>query len=1034
MLKRIIDFHLDNPWLVLFGLAALIILGLRSLFNLPIAAFPDLTNNQVVIVTEAPGMASVEVEQLVTFPIESAMMGLPDTLEVRSISKLGLSMVTVVFEDRVNTYFARQVVNERLNDARARLPGGIEPTLGPVATPFGEVYQYTLEGKGYSAMELKTLHEWEVKYQLRAIPGVADINTWGGLTQQYEIQADPAKLRGYGLTLRDLFERVRENNANFSGGFVEHHSEQYTVRGLGRATTLEELGSIVVDSHRGTPVYLRQVANIAIGAMPRQGAVTRNGEGETVSGMVIMLKGQNSKTVIERVKAAIERMKASLPEGVRLVPFYDQSHVIDGTIRTVRDNLLKGGALVIVILLLSLGQLRAALIVAAVIPLSMLAAFLGMEMFAISANLMSLGAVDFGMVVEGPVVMAENYVRHLQERQRGTEGSHGSGVLDYFEEMRFAAHEVSKPVLAGMAIIMAVYIPILSLQGLEGRMYRPMAVTVCCAILGSLILTLTALPTACRLLLRGKVMRQREPIFDPLRKIYLRVLDTVLDHRLVAVVVALVIVGSAIGSLAFIGTEFMPRLDEGTILVQTLKLPSISLSESVGMELEVEKVLQEFPEVTGVVSKLGRPDFATEAMGIYEADVYVDLKPQREWTTAKTKDDLINAMAKKLATVPGVVYNFTQPMAMRLDETVTGVKADIAAKIFGDDERILERKADEVLRWLRQVPGAADAQREVFSGAAEWQIQIKRDQLARYGLNVADVQDLVESAVGGKSVTEMIDGRRRFQIVVRLPKAYREDRQQLGALFLTAPGGELVPLSEVAEIRQSSGPEVINREDSQRRIVVQCNVRGRDIGSFVAEAQQVIAKNVTFPSGYFVRWGGQFEHQESAMRRLSILLPVVVGVIFFLLYSTFGSFRQALLVLLLVPFATVGGVAALWLRDMNLNVSASIGFIAVFGVAITDGLVLVSAINHRREEGLAMREALLHSAATRLRPVIMTSVVAALGFLPMAVATSIGAEVQRPLATVVIGGVVSSMFLTLVMIPALFPWFEGRKAAGRHNG
>jgi heavy metal efflux system protein len=1029
MIRRFIDFHLDNPWLVFFGLAALVILGLRALFSVPIDAFPDLTNNQVVVVTEAPGMAAVEVEELVTFPIESAMMGLPDTLEVRSISKLGLSMVTIVFEDHVNTYFARQVVTERLNDARGRIPAGLEPTLGPVATAFGEVYQYTVEGDGFSAMDLKTLHEWEIKYQLRAIPGVADINTWGGLSFQYEIQAEPAKLRSYGLTLRDIFERVRDNNTNFSGGFVEHHSEQYTVRGLGRTNTAEELGNVVLASHRGTPVYLRDVADVQVGAVPRQGAVTRDGKGETVSGMVIMLKGQNSKTVIERVKAAVEAMKSSLPEGVRIVPFYDQSHVIDGTIRTVRDNLLKGGGLVILILLISLGQFRAALIVAAVIPLSMLAAFFGMQVFGISANLMSLGAVDFGMVIDGPVVLVENCVRQLRERQRAT--GQGSDMIDYLREVRDASHQVSGPVLAGMAVIIAVYIPILTLQGLEGRMYRPMAITVCCAILGSLILTLTVLPTACRFLLRGQTIPQKDRLFDPLRKAYLGALDRVLNHRALAVIVALAIVGVALGSLAFIGTEFMPRLDEGTILVQTLKLPSISLSESIEMELEVERVLLEFPEVNSVVSKLGRPDFATEAMGVYEADVYVDLKPHEEWTTADTKEDLISAMAEKLQSVPGVVYNFTQPMAMRLDETISGVRADVAVKIFGDDERILERKADEVLRWLSQVRGAADTQREVFSGAAEWQVRIKRDQLARYGLNVTDVEDLVESAVGGKFVTELIDGRRRFRVVVRLPEQYREGREQLGALLLPAPGGELVPLSEVAEIVESSGPEVVNREHSQRRIVVQCNVRGRDIGSFVGEAQEVIAQNVDFPVGYFIRWGGQFEHQESAMRRLSVLLPIVVGVIFFVLYTTFGSFRQSLLVLLLVPFATVGGVAALWLRDMNLNVSASIGFIAVFGVAITDGLVLVSAINHIRREGVPIREALRRAAGLRLRPVVMTSVVAALGFLPMALATSIGAEVQRPLATVVIGGLCSSTLLTLFMIPVLFPWFEGRKAAER---
>ncbi len=1031
MLNRIIDFHLDHPWLVIFGLTALIIGGTVAMMNIPIDAFPDLTNNQVVVVTEAPGMAPVEVEQLVTFPIESAMMGLPHTLDVRSISKLGLSMVTVVFEDQVDTYFARQIVNERLNEARGRIPQGMEPTLGPVATPFGEVYQYTVEGEGLSAMDLKTIHDWEIKYQLRAVPGVADINTWGGFTRRYEIEVDPAKLRSYGLTLRQVFERVRDNNANFSGGFVEHASEQYTVRGLGRTTTEQELGAIVLESHRGTPVYLREVADLKIGAVPRQGAVTRDGEKETVSGMVIMLKGQNSKTVIERVKAAIEEMKSSLPEGVRLVPFYDQSYVIDGTIGTVRDNLIKGGALVILVLFFFLGQFHAALIVAAVIPLSLLAAFLSMQAFGITANLMSLGAVDFGMVVDGSVVMVENFVRRLQERQ-ASPGGLGADT-NYLEEARAAAHEVARPVVAGVAIIIAVYIPILSLEGLEGRMFRPMAVTVCAAVGAALILSLTVLPTASRILLRGKKIKEHQPIFDVFRRQYVRFLATALDHRGIVVALGLIVVIASVGSLAFIGTEFMPRLDEGTILVQTLKLPSISLTESVQTELEVERTLRAFPEVTGVVSKMGRPDFATEAMGVYEADVYVDLKPRHEWSTARSREGLIEIMSRELSKIPGVVYNFTQPMAMRLDETISGVKADVAVKIFGDEEEILERKAEEVLHWLGQVRGAADAQRQIFSGAAEWQIRIRRAELARYGLNVADVRDVVEAAVGGRVVTELIDGRRRFQIVVRLPAEYRQERRRLGEVYLEASGGELVQLSQVADIVQTSGPEVVYREDNRRRIIVQTNVRGRDIGSFVAEAEALIRANVDFPSGYFIRWGGQFEHQERAMRRLSILLPIVLGIIYFLVYSTFGSFRQSLLVLLLVPFATVGGVASLWLRSMNLNVSASIGFIAVFGIAILNGLVLVSAINRLREQGHEMRDALLRAASMRLRPVLMTSIVAALGFLPMATATSTGAEVQRPLATVVIGGVISATLLTLVLIPALFPWFEGKRDNSQNN-
>ena len=1029
MLRRIIDYHLDRPWIVLLGLAVLVTAGLTALYRIPIDAFPDLTNNQVTVITEAPGMAPVEVEQLVTFPIESSMMGLPDTEEVRSISKFALSMVTIVFADSVDNYFARQLVNERLNEARGRIPNGLEPALGPVATAFGEVYRYTLEGEGHSTMELKTLHDWEIKYQLQALPGVADINSWGGYIRQYEIEVDPFRLHAHGLTLRDVFERVRDNNENFGAGFVEHASEQYTVRGLGRIASERDLGSIVLSAYQGTAVYLRDVAEVKIGHTQRQGAVTHNGKGETVAGLVIMLKGQNSKTVIEQVKQALDGIRRSLPEGVRIVPFYDQSEVIDGTIRTVRYNLLQGGALVVAILFLFLGNLRAALIVAAVIPLSMLAAFLGMRWFGITANLMSLGAIDFGVIVAGSVIMVENYMQRLNARPEPHLPMSGDESLAL---VRSAAHQVSRPILMGVGIIIAVYVPVLSLQGLEGRMYRPMAVTVCTALLGSLLLTLAAVPTASRLLLKRTNRKAREPYMDRARQVYGRIVNQVLDHRVLVVTTGTLLIAAALGSLRSIGTEFMPRLDEGSVLVQVLRLPSISVSESVDIGLEVEKTLLEFPEVTGVVSNLGRPDLATEAMGIYESDVFVNLKPREQWSTADTKEGLTEAMAAELSKIPGVVYNFTQPMAMRLDETISGVQADVAVKIFGSDEQMLNSTADQVLRVLGQVRGAADVQKQVFSGAAEWQVVVDREELARYGLNVSDVRDVVQAAVGGKPVTEVIDGRRRFRIVVRLPESFRRDRDALGGILLAAPAGEQVSLGRVADIRRVAGPEVVHREDSQRRIVVQCNVRGRDVGSFVGEAQRRVQGSVDLPTGYFVTWGGQFENQERAMQRLMFILPAVLLVIFVLCFLTFRSAKQSLLVLLIVPFATVGGVAALWLREMNLNVSASIGFIAVFGVAVLDGLVMVSTNNSLLEQGRSIRQAVVEGAMTRLRPVLMTSLVASLGFLPMATATSIGAEVQRPLATVVIGGLTSSTILTLLLLPALYSWsLPRKKVAGR---
>jgi cobalt-zinc-cadmium resistance protein CzcA len=1021
LLQKIIDFHLEHRWFVLVGLLGLIALGLWALAFIPIDAFPDLTNNQVVVITEAPGMAPGEVEQLVTFPIEAAMMGLPRTQQVRSISKLGLSIVTIVFDDSVNTYFARQLVSERLMEARGRIPAGLEPGLGPVATAFGEIYQYTLSGEGQSAMDLKTLQEWQIKYQLRAVPGVSEINTWGGLTRQYHVVLNPGRLRSYGLSLREVFVRLRENNDNFGGGFIEHSSEQYTVRGLGRVKTPQELEQIVLTSHAGSPVYLRDVAEITVGPMPRQGAVTRDGKGETVSGMIIMLKGENGKQVIQRVKARLAEIQRTLPAGVKINPFYDQSSVIDRTIHTVWKNLAEGGLLVVVVLFAFLGNIRGALIVAAVIPLSMLVSFLGMKVFGISANLMSLGAIDFGLIVDGSVVMMENFVRRLH--------SHGGTPLKPSEEIREAAHEVARPIVFGIAIIIAVYLPIFTLEGLEGRMFQPMAVTVCSAILGSLILALTVVPAAASLAFCKPLPPHREVFFNKVRALYLQSLALVLNRKLQTIVAAVLIVGTALGSLFFIGTEFMPRLDEGSLLIETRKLPSVSLTQSVMMSTEIEKILKKFPEVESVVTKLGRPDVATEAMGIYQGDVYVMLKPRETWPSERTKEKLIENIAAELDKFPGMVFNFTQPMAMRLDEVVSGVKADVAVKIFGEDARILDQKADEVLRALSRVRGAADLQKELFSGAAEWQIDLDRMELARYGLNVSDVREIVESTVGGSPATEVIEGQKRFEVVIRLPEEFRRDRESLAGLTLKGTGGELVPLGQVAAIRQVSAPEIINREDSQRRIVVQTNVRGRDLGSFVADARTRIEQQVMMPPGYFFRWGGQFENQQRAMTRLALVVPASILIIFALLFSSFNSVKHALLILVNVPFAAVGGIAALWLRQMNLSLSASVGFIALFGVAVLNGVVMVSYFNRLLSEGKPLREAILEGASVRLRPVLMTALVASFGFIPMAVATSAGAEVQRPLATVVIGGLVTSTLLTLYVLPVLYALI-GREKAG----
>jgi heavy metal efflux system protein len=1013
MLGKIVDFHLRHRFFVLVGLLGLIAVGSWTLLQIPIEAFPDLTNNQVVVVTEAAGMPAMEVEQFVTFPIEMALMGMPRTQNIRSSSKLGLSMVTVIFDDSVDTYFARQIANERLQEVRARLPQNVEPTLGPVATAFGEVYQYTIEGSA-PTMDRKEVHDWQVKNQIRTVPGVNEVNTWGGESKQYEVEVDPAALQRYGLTLRDVFERIRENNANFGGGFIESGSEQFTVRGLGRVSGSDELLQVVLLAQAGTPVLLRDVAKVSNRPIPRQGAVLRDGKGETVSGMAIMLKGENGKQVIERVKEKLASIH--LPEGMRILPFYDQSVVIDGTIHTVKKNLFEGGLLVTIVLLLFLRNIRAALIVASVIPLSMLVGFIGMKVFGISANLMSLGAIDFGMIVDGAIVMMENSIRHLQHIEKP--------VLSPLDQVRTAAHEVARPIAFGVAIIIAVYMPVVFLEGVEGRMFRPMAITVCSALLGSLILALTVVPTASAVAFSKGVKEHKEAWFDRLLEIYSSILQWMLPRRIPVVVSSVLVLLVSLGSLLFIGTEFMPKLDEGSILIETRKLPGISLPESVTISQRIEQTVMSFPEVAGVVTKLGRPDVATEAMGTNQGDVYVLLKPHDEWTRFASKEQLTTALADALEKISGVSYNFTQPMAMRLDEVVSGVKADVALKIFGDDPRILEQLAERALHQISSIRGAADLQMEVLSGIPEIQIQASRADMARYGFNISDIREIVDTAVTGRTASEMIEGQRRFPIVVRLPEKYRQQPHSLRDLMIPAPAGERVMLQEVADVRVGHGPEMISREDGQRRIIVQANVRGRDLGSFVTEAQRKIAAGLTLPSGYSLSWGGQFENQQRAMRRLGIVLPLSIVIIFGLLFTTFDSVSQALLILLNVPFALIGGIAALWMRGLNLNISACIGFIALFGVAVLNGIVLVSSINRLREEGMPADKAVVAGAGLRLRPVLMTALVASLGFVPMALSTSTGAEVQRPLATVVIGGLVSATLLTLLLLPLLYEWFR----------
>ena len=1032
--ERFVNATLGQRAFVLLCLAALVVTGVLAVRDLPVEAFPDLTNNQVVVITEAPSLAAPEVEQRVSYPIETALMGVPNTEEVRSVSKFGLSMVTVVFDDAVPIYLARQLVTERLADVRSRIPAGLDPVLGPVATAFGEIYQYVVAGPNVDAMSAKTTHDWEVRTRLRSVPGVSEVNTWGGETKQFQVVVDPSRLDQFKLSLGDVLQAVADNNQSFSGGFIEHHAERYTVRGIGLVADTRDLDRVVLASHNGVPVLLRDVARIEVAAGLRDGAVTRNGQGEVVGGMVIMLKGQNARDVAASVKTRLADIATTLPPGTTLEPFYDQTEVIDRTTATLTKNLLEGSLLVVAVLFFFLRDVRASLIVAAVIPVSMLVGFIGMRFFGVSANLMSLGAIDFGLIVDGAVVMMENFVRRrvgMGDRLAHAPADERDQVrLDMFKS---AAMEVARPVLFGVLIIIAVYLPIFTLEGLEGKMFRPMAITVCTALFGSLLLSLTAVPVVSSFLLPLEGHHTDEAWFVRLRDGYRRLLDTHMRHPLATIAVAVTIVAAALGSVPFLGTEFMPRLDEGSLLIETRKLPSVSLEESVEISTRVEQVvMKNFPEVSSITTKIGRPDLATEAMGIYQGDVYVGLHPIDDWTSGRTKPELIDAMAEALSHIPGLEVNFTQPMAMRLDEVVSGVKADVAVKIFGPDAATLERLGAEVLRVVEQVQGNADAQVEVLSGAAQIEIRLDRDALARYGLHVNDVQQVVETAIGGRQVTEVLEGARRFPVVVRLPEASRESPEAIGELALVAPGGERVPLNRLADVRLASTPEAVNHENGELRLVVQTNVRGRDVGSFVAEAQRRLAGAVTFPSGYYVTWGGQFENQQRATARLMVVVPLSLVIIFVLLVATFHQVRWAMLILVNVPFAAVGGIAALWVRGITLNLSASVGFIALFGVAVLNGVVMIAAIRALRDdEGLNVHDATLEGAASRLRPVLMTALVAAIGFMPMALSQGAGSEVQRPLATVVIGGIITSTLLTLIVLPTLYglmeTWIERRQ-------
>jgi len=1018
VLTRFIAFVLEQRLLVLALTAILVGVGIWSALRLPIDAVPDVTNVQVQINTNAPALSPIEVERQITFPIEVAMAGLPDVEEVRSLSKFGLSQVTVVFEDHVNIYFARQLVQERLQEARAQIPPGLgTPEMGPISTGLGEVFQYSVEAPNGDLIELRTVQDWVVKRELRSVPGVAEVNSFGGFQKQYQVLVRPEELIKHGLSLRQVFDALAANNVNKGGGYIVKAAEQYVIRGVGQVQNVGQIGNIVVASRRGIPLRIRDVAEVTVGSAIRHGAVTKDGQGEAVTGIVMMLLGANSRTVVEDVKARVAEIARSLPSGVTLRAFYDRTDLVKRTIRTVETNLVEGAALVIAVLFLFLGNIRAAIVVALSIPLSMLFAVSFMAKLGIAGSLMSLGAIDFGLVVDGSVVMVENTLRRLAER--------GQAAGRFLHTVVEACAEVGRPIVFGVGIIIVVYLPILTLQGVEGKLFTPMALTVVVALIGSLILTFTVTPVLASLLLRGRISEREVFLIRWIKRGYQPLLAWCLRRRLPVLALAVGAVLAALVCVPWLGAEFIPRLDEGAIALQVLRLPSVSLEESVQQATMVERQLKSAfrDEIETIVSKTGRPEIATDPASVNVSDVIVTLKPQEQWTRARSKADLEAQMTALTNRFPGLAFTYTQPIELRVNELIAGVRSDLAIKIFGDDLDVLRQKADEVVAAVSRIPGASGFKAQQVTGLPVLQIVVEPDRAARYGINAADVMTMVET-LGGAAATQILEGQRRFDLVVRYPEHVRRDAKAIANLVVNAPGGERVPLGSVARIEEIEGPAEISRVNGSRLILVEGNVRGRDIGSFVEAARALFDdKKVMMPASYRVEFGGQFENLERAQNRLLIVVPASLFLIFMLLFSTFNSVRQALLVFTGIPLAAAGGVFSLLLRGMPFSISAAVGFIALFGVAVLNGVVLVSYINALRREGRSIPEAVQEGALVRLRPVVTTALVASLGFIPMALSTGSGAEVQRPLATVVIGGLVTSTVLTLLVLPVLYQMF-----------
>ena len=1021
-MERLIQGVLQNRLLMAVVGALVLAAGWYAYHDLPVDAFPDVTPCLVQVFTETEGLAPEEVERYVTYPVEVSMNGLPHLREIRSVSNFGLSVVNVYFEDTTDVYFARQLVNERLQLAREEIPGGFgEPEMGPTATGLGQILFYFVEDETgqRSPEDLRAIQDWLIRFNLQTVPGVTEVLSLGGEVKQFQVQVRPAELLRYDLSLDEIVESVKNNNSNVGAQFIVKNSEEYIVRSVGLAEEIADLERIVVKSEDGTPVYLSQVANVVIGGEVRRGLATMDGKGEAVAGMVLKLIGTNTSTVIAAVKTRMEEINDVLPPGIRVVPYYDQATLVGHCVRTVTEALLEAVVLVVAIQLLMLGAVRPSIVVLSAIPFSLAFAFLLMRFFGLSANLMSLGglAIALGLLVDGAVVMVENVDRRLRAADPRESAIHVVGR---------ACAEVARPIVFSLLIIVIVFLPLLTLQGVEGKTFRPLAQTMAFAMFGSLLFTVALVPVLASGLMRRPATSAHKEfvVLRWLLRAYRPLVTFFVRRPTVSIGLAgsLLVLGAVLAGR--LGSEFVPKLDEGDLLVRATMAPSISLEEARDTMSRFERrLMSRFPEVRRIVTRVGRGEVGAHADPVNSAEAFVALAPREEWRTARTTDELLAGMSEELEAFPGVQFNLTQPIAAAVDELLTGVKAELAIKVFGADMEVLGRKAGEIEAVIRSVPGAADVQRDQVAGTPQLRITVDRPAISRYGINVDDVQRVIRTAVGGEKAGQIFEGIPRFDIVVRYSPEGRSDAEAIGHILVPTPAGAMVPLDELATIEEIVGPRQITRENTQRFISVHCNVRGRDIGSFVADAQRAIDAKVDMPPGYLVTWGGQFALQQAANRRLAVVIPVTLLIVSLLLYSTFNSFRNSLLILLNIPLALVGGVAGLWLSGQNLSVPASVGFIALFGIALANGMVLVSCLNQLLEEGVPMLDACVQGASLRLRPVLMTASAAGLGLVPLVLSHGAGSEVQRPLATVVIGGLVTSTILTLLVIPSVYRWF-----------